>query len=251
MKKRFLISSILGWFCLVETGYGWTILAPDLKGWATDTLQLGVNYSNCPISDSELNAVLDYAIAAWNNVNTSRLVLTRGTSSTSVATFQAGTATDCPVILCDLNFSTAGPDPDNIPAYVSPGVTYPLTYGGMILNAEVGAGANVGLFSDTVLKIIVGHEMGHLLGLGHSQDPNAMMYYSVSGKSDVVLTQDDADGMAYLYPKNEFSSGMFGCAARHQKTNSASALGWSVLFMGLLFLCVLLGRAIPLRRNVD
>ncbi|MFA6034851.1 MAG: matrixin family metalloprotease, partial [Myxococcota bacterium] len=47
------------------------------------------------------------------------------------------------------------------------------------------------------------HEAGHVLGLGHSDDPNAVMYYSVKPgeTSKRVLAQDDIDGVCAIYPK--------------------------------------------------
>lgn len=42
------------------------------------------------------------------------------------------------------------------------------------------------------------HEIGHTLGLGHSQDPNAIMYAAYSGP-DRTLGQDDINGIQALY----------------------------------------------------
>ncbi|KAJ9657276.1 hypothetical protein H2198_004399 [Neophaeococcomyces mojaviensis] len=42
------------------------------------------------------------------------------------------------------------------------------------------------------------HEIGHSLGLGHSSDPNAVMYYRANGQR--TLQQDDINGIQALYP---------------------------------------------------
>jgi hypothetical protein len=61
--------------------------------------------------------------------------------------------------------------------------------------------------------IIIAHEVGHILGLGHSQDPAALMYYNAGGKAALTLGQDDIDGISYLYPRNELGGDkMMGCA---------------------------------------
>lgn len=46
---------------------------------------------------------------------------------------------------------------------------------------------------------VLSHEIGHALGLGHSEDEEALMYYrTVNQRSN--LGQDDIDGINYLYP---------------------------------------------------
>ncbi|XP_054989590.1 matrilysin [Sorex araneus] len=49
------------------------------------------------------------------------------------------------------------------------------------------------------------HEFGHSLGLGHSSDPNAVMYptYSNVDPKEFKLSQDDIDGIQKLYGTRE------------------------------------------------
>ena len=49
------------------------------------------------------------------------------------------------------------------------------------------------------LETVALHEIGHLLGLGHSADPNSIMYPTYSGVRR-SLGQDDLDGIRRLYP---------------------------------------------------
>lgn len=48
------------------------------------------------------------------------------------------------------------------------------------------------------LQTVVLHENGHVAGLGHSGDPNAVMYASYQ-TARCVLSQDDINGIATLY----------------------------------------------------
>ena len=57
--------------------------------------------------------------------------------------------------------------------------------------------------SRTQQLAVLAHEIGHAFGLGHSADPVSLMYYSISGKVQEKLSNDDFDGCAYLYP-NDF-----------------------------------------------
>ncbi|XP_007495036.3 matrilysin [Monodelphis domestica] len=49
------------------------------------------------------------------------------------------------------------------------------------------------------------HELGHSLGLGHSSDPNAVMYptYDASNSGDINLSEDDIKGIQALYGKGD------------------------------------------------
>lgn len=49
------------------------------------------------------------------------------------------------------------------------------------------------------LETVALHEIGHLLGLAHSADPNAIMYPTYTGVQR-TLNQDDVDGIRRLYP---------------------------------------------------
>ncbi|XP_008054160.1 matrilysin [Carlito syrichta] len=51
------------------------------------------------------------------------------------------------------------------------------------------------------------HELGHSLGLGHSSDPNAVMYptYGSGSQQNFQLSQDDIEGIQKLYGKRSKS----------------------------------------------
>ncbi|XP_035183832.1 interstitial collagenase-like [Oxyura jamaicensis] len=51
------------------------------------------------------------------------------------------------------------------------------------------------------LFIVVAHELGHSLGLSHSNDPGALMYptYAYTDPNEFLLPQDDIDGIQAIY----------------------------------------------------
>ena len=222
------------WFLFFpQVLFAWTLSAPNLRGWQTRSLTVYWSSVNCSVSSDELKTIIDRAIDAWNRIPTTNLTIVRsaGETTMSVATFMAGTGTPMPIILCDNQFSTnQSADPDSIPALTHLTTYDPITYGGIIINSEAGGAANISNFSEDENVVILAHELGHLLGLGHSANQKALMYYSLNDKTSAQITSDDRDGITYLYPRNEFQGGVFGCAAVHRGVNFGPA-GWSYLFM--------------------
>jgi hypothetical protein len=89
-----------------------------------------------------------------------------------------------------------------------------ISQGVIVLNVDPGGNANISNFSLEQVKIVLAHEMGHLVGLGHSEYETALMYYDIGIKSKLNLGQDDIDGITYLYNRDELSTMKpFGCGS--------------------------------------
>jgi PKD repeat protein len=71
-----------------------------------------------------------------------------------------------------------------------------ITEGFMVIQDNVAPSSGI---SSTVLAEIIAHEFGHTLGLGHSSDPTALMYPSVTGRGP-SLRADDQLAARWLYP---------------------------------------------------
>lgn len=50
------------------------------------------------------------------------------------------------------------------------------------------------------MSTTLAHEIGHAIGLGHSEYSHSLMYYRIGGKTQNWLGEDDIDGVSYLYP---------------------------------------------------
>lgn len=199
--------------------FAWTILGPSTSGWPTRHLTFFINYSDCSIPQENLNSLLDEAIAVWNHVPTADLTITRHPDgvATTVADISQGTSGQVPLIVCSTQFNDAtGAPPDSVPAATIGTQDGPMRSAIIVLNSQAGTAAEISQISPGKLQAMFAHEIGHALGLGHSSQSEALMYFSIRYKPEAILTQDDRDGISYLYPRNEFFYGPMGCAnARH------------------------------------
>lgn len=188
-----------------------------LQGWQNTELVFRLNASNCGSATSTVTAAMQDAVDVWNGIPNSKLELKYGGSTTTtVAAATAFTATDLPVVICDPNFNTTtGQAGDNGVMGVGQFQTVNLVIRGgyVLLNADTtnSPTRNITTMNATQIAIVLAHEMGHVLGLGHSTEEPALMYFSTGTKAALRLSQDDMDGIAYLYPRSEPSDGVFGC----------------------------------------
>lgn len=240
MKALYVLGLVLG-FSLSAQAFTLTGSNPDLQGWEDRDVKLNVNLSNCP-AGIDVAGLIEEAASVWNNIPTSNIKVSVGTTTTST-TFANPTT-----VYCETNFGAiTGADQNYVPAAAAasaPAGT--ITAGLLYLNVSSGT-ANISAFDKTKLVIIVAHEIGHILGLGHSQVSNSLMYYSVTYKTTLGISQDDMDGMSYLYPKNELSGDkIMGCGLVQNLPPPPPGRMW---LLGLFFFLPLMVYAALRRRD--
>ena len=67
------------------------------------------------------------------------------------------------------------------------------------------------------------------------------MYFSIAGKTEARLIEDDMDGIAHLYPRDELSGQPFGCSAIHA-TKTVPNYNWAAYGLLLILFNIYLGR---------
>jgi hypothetical protein len=176
------------------------------------------------MSNDELKAAITTSIERyWNTVAESRLKMKTGDE---VAATLAGGASPGEVIVgCQALSGSAG-------------VTNPDIANGSAAIALNSTTFTAGNYSAEYLVGVLSHELGHAVGLNHSGDPASVMTYESHdwGPAATYLSQDDKDGVVYLYG-NEATLGGFlgGCSAIAGDRPYAPVSPWSY-FGEFLFL---------------
>ncbi|MBL7663880.1 MAG: matrixin family metalloprotease [Bacteriovoracaceae bacterium] len=109
----------------------------------------------------------------------------------------------------------------------------------ILLNAADPAVAIAALNDEEIIATIA-HEMGHAIGLGHSEKSYALMHASLIGKKN-NLSEDDVQGVTYLYPVKLDGCGMLATIQDINSNNDSQGPGSFFFNMILGFLiCVVL-----------
>ena len=223
--------------------FAFTFFGPysNLAGFNVDDLYIYLNPSSCP---QNFSTTLTNAISTWNQVPMSRLTLHFGGSTTATASdLRTGNFEERVVIACSTNFETDSQDQNGdggctgtclSQVYARAGVftdnQQRLLKSYIVINMNPSAQARLSQLSLSQQEVVVAHELGHTLGLGHSNVPEALMHAYISNKNEALLDDDDQLGMAFLYPYDT----PLGCGSM-----KASAPWFLLLFLLPMFLIYL------------
>lgn len=192
------------------------------------------NPVNAGVTPAELQDLIKPAVDKfWNQVPTSALELDAAGASEAITNINEGrlcSPTDQTCIDAAVAAGNIDPDEGLIPPVTDIiiacnsntlnfgsnnvlAVTIPNKFSGKkIVGAVILINDFASSFGDlsTSDKVaVLAHEIGHAIGLGHSKDSGALMYYrTVDLRAD--LGQDDIDGVSYLYPMHVDLFGLSG-----------------------------------------
>lgn len=200
--------------------------------------------NNAGVSNTELLSIAeDAADKFWNKVPTSNIELKRGgLYETTDGLFLTGElcpeqdGVTCPaasvpyinklIIACNDN-TTNFPSNDFIAIGAPTRLSGKKIKGSIVLINDTASTTFAGLSRAEKVSVL-GHELGHAVGLGHSNKDEALMYYRNAEKMR-RLSQDDMDGITHLYPNQlDGCGGMFGGIQKQDNTSwpGAFILGW-------------------------
>jgi hypothetical protein len=191
---------------LVSKAHAFTLVSdPYIRGYKNPEVAIDYNQASCP-AGLDLKRVLEDSVKVWNGVPTSSLKLKVGSSTSSTASTYPPTAY-CDATMTGNTIGLGGSGYNLSTMY--------FTTGRIRLNNNSAEAGYIMNFPHKQIVVVVTHELGHLLGLGHSEITTAVMYFQLQNdRVATTLSQDDIDGITYLYPRDEFSGDQIlgGCA---------------------------------------
>jgi hypothetical protein len=183
--------------------------------------------ANAGMTVYELNDLIGPAVDKfWNRVPSSNLRLKSGGFSTATTNINDGrlcAPTDDKCIT-EADVTVIAPVTDIIIACNIQGlnfggsnvlaVTIPNNFSGKkISGAVIIINNTLGSFFASLSKSdkigVISHEIGHAIGLGHTDDTSALMYYKTVNQRK-ALGADDMRGVSYLYPMQVDGFGLLG-----------------------------------------
>jgi hypothetical protein len=233
---KILILSII---LLSQTSHAFVLLNPKYELNDPTTAKVKVSAEGCTgngVSDAEIVEGIKWAIEFWNDVPESRLKLSYGGKSSATLTDPRIPKNEiivgCGALASVQILGATQHDRANGSARV-------------IMNSAVYTGSyNKNSFIGTMT-----HEIGHGVGLFHSNDPASVMTYASHQWVDkpTYISQDDMDGVIYLYPNEKQLGGLLGSCSSFaaEKTPTFNFFGDFLLgFLAMLAISVLLRKGL-------
>nr|XP_040038651.1 matrix metalloproteinase-18-like isoform X1 [Gasterosteus aculeatus aculeatus] len=158
--------------------------------WDRNSLTFRIENYTPDMSPSEVDESIEKALQVWAKVTPLRFTKIYSGTADIMISFVSGSHGD--------NSPFDGPDGLLAHAYA------PGTGIGGDVHFDEDESFTFRSFNGYVLFLVAAHEFGHSLGLGHSDDPGALMHpiYSYRNPDAFVLPQDDVKGIQSLYGPN-------------------------------------------------
>lgn len=205
MKKILILA--LATFTVSQALYAYTLnnVAQNGARWRNYPVSMNINTSNSGLPVKSVDAAISGDMDKWNKaVGFTALELGR---ANDVSSSQIMDVDGVNQIGFSLNFQSdsGGFDPQSAVAIAGQyGDGYSMSDAFIVFNSQYVAWYTDDSTSSLKrnytdhLPTIALHELGHVLGLGHSLDPSAIMAATRQSKIETILTDDDIAGAKYV-----------------------------------------------------
>ncbi len=216
-------------FFTVAQANSFLIIDPNYRLSNHKDVVVNIGQGGCQASgitnDFLMNAINKSIEDYWNTVTESELKLRAGGEVDRVDSVPGEI-----LVYCE-DMGMSGPS----------GVAYPSNGSSIIiLNGSTFVPGN---FIPEVMTGVLAHEMGHAIGLDHSGDNASVMTYEAHDwrYTPKYLSQDDKDGVAYLYPRKGQMGGIIpGCSAMAESQKYGQHFSAWAVFSEILFFALIL-----------
>lgn len=215
-KRIFLLKLIIGILFLTNELQAFTLMMANPPRYGVEEVFIDFTSDTCTNtghSASDLHLMAEEAVNEyWNKASTSRLILKKGNvttvSSDGLSLDSLASQAGQNKILIGCNDDVGSFAGGSVGAVGGIKSSSGQVMGAVLLNDHISSA--VPNLSRSELVALMAHELGHALGIGHSTEEMAVMYYSIGGKIQEQMTQDDFDALSYLYPNEKKLLGLVG-----------------------------------------
>mgnify|MGYP003646106513 FL=1 len=210
--------------------------------------------ADCPnagLSAAQLRDFIQRSIDDyWNIVPTSRAKFKIGSTisipASSTTSAMVALAADGEIVVGCSDDATTFPDASTL---AKGGMTSTNPRGVVAINDT--AGTQFDDVDELARVSTFAHELGHAIGIGHSQVEYSLMYFSVvAGVVNEHLTEDDADAITYLYPNDKELGGLAGACGTIDLDGGNGGPGNFLLTLCFGFLLIILVQKSPSFRQL-
>lgn len=245
MEKAMKIFLTFILMTITFSAQAFTLIGSDIATYKDPNIKVYVGSQQCTNLADSPEELLDLVSEAnerfWNGIATSELVLEVGSTKSVDASFYTdqicNTGAGCVpevdsgiLIVCNTNGSTFG---GNVLAVTLPNnVSGNTIHGSVIALNDTASSPLLNDSRDEKISVIA-HEIGHAIGLGHSNFKDSLMYYANIDNRE-ALGQDDWDGATFLYPKEQGAMAVCGTIEDISNPQNGSKLWFSMALMLLI-----------------
>ena len=232
MKKILIL--VLATFAATQTLYAFQLnnVAKNGARWRSYPVSMSINTADSGLADKEVVSAIQEQMSKWNASIGTEVLAISGMNTTPAANTMDVDGMNMIAFSTNFRADSNGFDPQSAVAIAGQyGDGYTMTDAFLLFNAEYVAWDTDSAKSTSKksyrdhLPTIALHELGHVLGLGHSEVTSAVMATTRQTKIVGTLTADDIAGGKYVTGVSNASESGAGQSNSNVNTKSSASGG--------------------------